>query len=68
MKLIVGLGNPGKEYDSTRHNIGWLFLDYIASKYNVSISKCWIYNICNSLFGYYIGPTKKKRNERNAIC
>ncbi len=39
MKLIVGLGNPGKEYDSTRHNIGWLFLDYIASKYNVSISK-----------------------------
>ena len=39
MKIIVGLGNPGKEYDKTRHNIGWMFLDYFANKNNVDISK-----------------------------
>lgn len=37
--LIVGLGNPGKEYYTTRHNAGWLALDYIAEKLNVTIKK-----------------------------
>lgn len=32
MKLIVGLGNPDKEYQNTRHNLGWLVLDALAEK------------------------------------
>ena len=39
MKLIVGLGNPGKEYENTRHNIGYIFIDNLASKLGVSIDK-----------------------------
>jgi len=33
MKLIVGIGNPDKEYQETRHNIGWVFLDWLNKKY-----------------------------------
>ena len=39
MKIIVGLGNPGDNYDNTRHNVGFMFVDYIASKYDLKISK-----------------------------
>lgn len=39
MKLIVGLGNPGCEYDNTRHNIGFMFLDKLKEHYNIDFSK-----------------------------
>lgn len=37
--LIVGLGNPGKEYEKNRHNVGFHCLDAIAAAYNMSFGK-----------------------------
>ena len=38
MKVIVGLGNPGKKYDNTRHNIGFEAIDYIAGRAEIEVS------------------------------
>ena len=35
MYIVVGLGNPGKEYANTRHNTGFMFIDKLADKYNI---------------------------------
>ncbi|CAH0991419.1 Peptidyl-tRNA hydrolase [Sinobacterium norvegicum] len=38
IKLIVGLGNPGADYEATRHNAGAMWVEEIARKYNVTLS------------------------------
>ncbi len=38
-RVVVGLGNPGAEYLHTRHNMGFLALDYICRKYGASVSR-----------------------------
>lgn len=39
MYIIAGLGNPGKKYENTRHNIGFITLDYLADRHDIKINK-----------------------------
>lgn len=39
MYLVAGLGNPGREYEDTRHNVGFMVVDYISQKLGFSMSK-----------------------------
>ena len=36
VKVILGLGNPGREYENTRHNVGWMVLDHLADVWHFS--------------------------------
>ena len=47
MKLIVGLGNPGKKYSGTRHNLGFWVIDRIAAQRNISVGR----QTCDALVG-----------------
>ena len=39
MYVIVGLGNPGKKYENTRHNMGFMAIDLLADKFGIKVDK-----------------------------
>lgn len=39
MKLIIGLGNPGSEYENNRHNLGFMCLNYLAKKHDIRFNR-----------------------------
>ena len=39
MYIIAGLGNPGKEYEETRHNAGFKVIDRLSDKYNIDVTE-----------------------------
>lgn len=39
MKLIIGLGNPGADYERTRHNVGWMVVEAFARKFRIAIAR-----------------------------
>lgn len=44
--IVAGLGNPGKEYENTRHNIGWLALDRLADDLGVTVNRLRFHGMC----------------------
>lgn len=50
MKLVVGLGNPGKKYEGARHNLGFRIIDRIARDHQVVIKK----KLCGALVGEWL--------------
>ena len=63
MKLVVGLGKPGKEYEFTKHNIGFMFLDYLSQIYNFKITK----KECDSLTSQIVINNEKVIFQCNSI-
>lgn len=44
--IIVGLGNPGSKYEGTRHNAGFMALDYIAEKAGTTMERVKFKGLC----------------------
>ena len=69
MKLIVGLGNPGKEYDKTRHNVGFMVIDNYLGNVNWSNNFNALYceKVINGEKIIFVKPLTYMNNSGNAV-
>lgn len=72
MYLITGLGNPGKEYDQTRHNVGFDVVEELSKRHNIPLNKAKF----NAVFGegkigshrvFLVKPTTYMNNSGQAV-
>lgn len=69
LKLIVGLGNPGKEYENTRHNIGFMIIDtYLnVSKYQEKFNGLYYEKMVNGEKIIFLKPQTYMNNSGNSV-
>lgn len=67
MKIIVGLGNPGEQYNNTRHNIGWLFLDNLLGDVKWRENKKWGASFYEDGDFLYVKPLTFMNNSGHAV-
>ncbi len=71
MKLVVGLGNPGKKYEKTRHNCGYNAINFYAAKNNLSFKKKFNAEYCEQVVNnekmLLVKPTTYMNLSGNAV-
>lgn len=71
MYLIVGLGNPGREYTITRHNLGFIVIQHLADKYDVELKNKQFGRIGRTLLKdtqvYFLLPTTYMNDSGKAV-
>lgn len=67
MKLVAGLGNPGKKYKSNRHNVGFLVLDRVAENLKLKFKKNRLYDFCKTDDAILIKPKTFMNRSGDAI-
>jgi peptidyl-tRNA hydrolase, PTH1 family len=69
LRLVAGLGNPGRQYSGTRHNIGFMVIDFLAGKHGLTFSKSTTWNSELGKWGeiYLIKPLTYMNRSGDAI-